>query len=91
MRTMAITMPASTTTTIATCIQIQDRGIAALGLGRCVLPCLDVGHRKAEAGDLARQVELEPARHPCGQRGQDDLVEAPKIDGVLELGKELVT
>jgi hypothetical protein len=29
MRTMAITMPASTTTTIATCIQIQDRGIGA--------------------------------------------------------------
>jgi hypothetical protein len=29
MRTMAITMPASTVTTIATCIQIHDRGIAA--------------------------------------------------------------
>src|SRR5437762_1536228 len=66
----AMAAPARTSTTIATCIQIHDRGMPTrtLDVGCAGLLGLDVGHGQAEAARLARQVELEPPRDLRGQR-----------------------
>src|SRR5919107_1934930 len=39
--------------------------------------------REPEPGDLAREVEVEPARHPLRERRDDDLVELLGVQGVL--------
>jgi hypothetical protein len=35
-------------------------------------------------GDPVRQVEVQPARHRVGQRGEDDLVEVLLVEGLLD-------
>lgn len=39
----------------------------------------DHGHRKAQVGDLARQVEMDPLRQATGMCCKDDLVEVAEV------------
>ena len=42
------------------------------------------GHRQAGARRLAGQIELQPSRQRRGQRRDDDLIEAPRVDAVVD-------
>src|SRR3954451_15914858 len=77
--TIALTI---THTTMIACIQIQS-GDKTPSLGdRVLLPAGgDHGRdRQPEAGDLGRQLELEPLRHALRQRRDDQFVVAVDVD-----------
>jgi hypothetical protein len=47
------------------------------------------GHWHAETRDLARKIEMEPARHPSRKGGDDDLIEALGVESILD-GRERI-
>src|SRR5437764_14772895 len=78
----SVVLPWSTCAMIATLRMSVRRAKAALQ-ARSAL-CGDRGDRHVQALELAREIELEPARDALGQRRDDDLVEAVDVDGVVD-------
>src|SRR4051812_2595323 len=62
----------------------QRRSVAVSGRGARAVLRGDRGDRQAQPVELVGQIELEPARDARRQRGDDDLVEALHVDGVLD-------